>query len=176
MIWLWLLACATCRPPEPASPTERRRAARPPRQVLTEPAGEIRGGRFIDAGRPFSLAVPPGWEALPGTREGRLRLGLRHLESGARVRIYASAPGPLDPVPRRGCTWTFEADGRFRALPDAGEVRVATCTPDDPEGDHIFAYLLIRSGWLWQLEVHAPSEGMVQAKDAGDQVLRSLRW
>lgn len=175
MILLWLLACATCRPP-----TDRPGSVEddpgPRLRDRGGPSGEVRGGRFEDASRPFTIEVPEGWGARAGLDEGELRVTLRHAETGAVVLVYARPDGPPSPELREGCTWTFTTEGRFRALPDTELVTVATCTPDDPLGDRTFGYLVSRSGWLWQIEVRAPATSMLDAKRAGDHLLRSLRW
>ncbi len=173
---LLLLACSSCRPPPVGTGPDLETPEEAGLRALPTRAGEIRGKRYHDDTRPFSISVPEDWRARIGASDSPLRLSLRHESTGARIRIFAGAPGPLEPADRRGCSWTFEADGYFRALPDTGEVHVATCTPDDPGEARIFAYLLIRDGWLWQIEVHTPASGMVQAKQRADGVLRTLRW
>ena len=174
MIWLLLWACGACGPsgPPPSGGPE------PTARVLRseQPSGAIEGGRYADGTRPFSLAVPEGWRAQIGTIDDPMRVRLHDPATRTEVRVYVYAVDVVEPRPREDCTWTFSTTGGFRALPGVREVLAATCTPDDPADDRIFAYVLIRSGWLWQLEVHAPPRDMTGNKAIGEGVLRSLRW
>ena len=183
MIWLLLWACGACGP-SGSTPTG---GPEPTQRVLRseQPSGTIDGGRYTDGTRPFSIAVPEGWRAQIGTIDDPRRVRLHDPATRTEVRVYVYAVDVVEPRAREGCAWTFSTTGGFRALPGVREVLAATCTPDDPDEDRIFAYVLIRSGWLsarraagwlWQLEVHAPSRDMTGNKAIGEGVLRSLRW
>lgn len=169
-LWLaLLLACARHASPPPAVGGE----PRPPEPAL---AGSIRDGHFIDDQYGLDIPILDGWEAWPGRRDAPLRVRLSHAASGAQVevRVYE---GRLDvPPPRPECSWTFTDQGRYRSLRLPVAVSVATCTPDNPVGVHVFATLVPVLDQTWDLEVLAPNEGMPAALRAAGALLSELRW
>ena len=58
----------------------------------------------------------------------------------------------------------------------AQSVQTATCVPNDPRHDRMFAYIFGIDGRTFQLEVHVPTDDLVGGKAAGEAFLQGLAW
>ena len=168
---LLLWACVRRPAPGPAVEATGEIAVETP-----APSGVVVDGRFTDGTWSLVVPIPDGWEARPGLKGSGLRLTLDHVETGARVEIWGVQDAALVPRPRAGCTWTFQDRGGYRAVRVPGDVTVATCTPTDPTGPHLFAYLVPRPDVAWHLEITAPGDRLLIGKALGDAVLASIGW
>lgn len=167
-----LLLAAACRRNVPLPPLE----PLPPSGPAEAAAGVIAGGTFEDATWPLKVPIPEGWTARPGQADSPLRLSAEHALTRARVEVFALPAGSVEPPPRAGCAWDFVDTGRYRGLSVTDEVTVATCTPDEPSAPHVFAVLLLRPELTWSLTVSAWPEQMVAGKEAGEALLRGVRF
>lgn len=154
----------------------------PPLQDFAVAAPEIRrsgvvaGGFYLDGTLALVVPVPEGWIATPGQADTPLRLRLDHRETGAKVEILALPVGAREPPARPGCAWDFIDTGRYRGLVVTDEVTVATCAPDDPDDSHVFAVLLPRTELTWCLEIAPRADAMIAGKEAGEALLRGVRF
>lgn len=168
---LLALACARRAAPPEVAPVAVPISAQPP-----APTGVIADGQYTDGRYDLTVPVPDGWRARPGHGDGALRVALEHLDSETRVEIWAFEGADEQPRRREGCAWTFVDRGSYRALKVAGEYTVSTCTPENPIGPVVFAYLLARSGVVWQVEITAPRDDLAHAKQLGDGLVAGIRW
>jgi hypothetical protein len=140
-------------------------------------AGEVSEGRFRDGRHGWELPIPEGWVARPGPEAGLMRVAMERVASDVRVEIWVfPGGGDLTARYREGCFWSYQDKGHFTALEGDGEVHTATCIPDDPAGHRIFATITRRGGQILQVEVHAPPDRLVAAKEVGDALTRGLIW
>jgi hypothetical protein len=170
LLLLVLLSCRHAAAPDPAL------LSSPPAAAEIVPAGAVVDGVWEDARYPWTMRVPRGWEAVVGEEGHGPRLTIVHSESRARLEVSVrddAAPGPR---PRRGCAWTFESDGGYRAIPGAGPLRAATCSPDEAQDARLLGYFLVRGGRAWDFEVVAPPGALLEAKRQTDQVLSTVRF
>lgn len=156
--------------PPPAPPPAAPAAAPAP------PAGEVIDGRFVDLRAEFSVDVPEGWEARPGTDDRPLRVVLVHAATGARVEVWSYEEAEAKPRPRPGCAWTFEDAGPYQSLRVREELRVATCRPHDPREPHVLGMYLARDGRSWHIEVVVPEGQLGGAIEATEPLLTTLRF
>lgn len=170
MIPLILLVACVKHPAAP--PLEELPPAAPP----SPPSGVVADAVYVDGDLPLEVPVPPGWTAHPGRRDTPLRLSLTEDGPGARVDILALPRGATAPLSRADCSWEFVDTGRYRGLLVAEEVTVATCTPVDPAGTHVFATLLTREDVTWSLEIVTRGDAMVRDKAVGEALLRGVRF
>lgn len=106
-----------------------------------------------------------------------MRVAMERVASDVRVEIWVfPGDGDLSARHREGCFWSYQDEGHFTALEGGGEVHTATCIPDDPAGHRIFATITRRERQILQVEVHAPPDGLVAAKEVGDALTRGLIW
>jgi hypothetical protein len=145
----------------------------PPR--ARNPAGSVVDGRFHDDRDGWEVAIPEGWVARPGPADGPLRVVAELVGTGTRVEIWSYSGSDLSPRRRGQCIWTYIDAGHFSAVP-AQSVQTATCVPNDPRDDRMFAYILGVDGRTFQLEVHVPTDDLVGGKAAGEAFLRGLAW
>ncbi len=140
-------------------------------------AGEVRDGRFRDRQHGWELPIPEGWVAHPGPDAGLMRVALEKVATQVRVEVWVfPGGGDLSARRREGCLWTFQEVGHFTALELDGPVHTATCVPEDPDGPRIYATIARRGGQILQVEVHAPADLLVAAKEEGDAITRGLIW
>jgi hypothetical protein len=140
-------------------------------------AGEVISGRFRDRRHGWELPIPEGWVARPGPADGLMRVAMERVASDVRVEIWVfPGGGDLTARHREGCFWSYQDVGHFTALEGGGDVHTATCIPDDPAGHRIFATITRREGQILQVEVHAPPDRLVAAKEIGDALTRGLIW
>jgi len=170
----WLLLCVACahRNSEVGAPEIETGLA------IMGPAGSgtVIDAIFTDRTFGFTIPVPEAWVAEPGPETGQMRVAFDHVPTGTRVEMWVFGAGSLEPRMREGCKWTFRDTGHFSVLESMGEVAVATCVPDDPEGERVYAYIFERADRVVQIEVHSPAAALVAGKSAGDDVIRGLRW
>jgi len=140
------------------------------------PSGQLLDGRFVDDEYGLSIAVPEGWAAEPGAADDALRLRLRHGPTGALIELWAFSARLTEPAPRPDCAWDFRDGGAYRTLPTAELLMVATCRPTEPTEPRVLAWLTVRGGMTWQVELHTPAEQMAPAREAGEAVLRTVRF
>lgn len=170
ILLLTLLACPKPAPdPDSALVTEA-----PPPPI--PPAGTFTEGTFLDVDLPFTVRVPDGWLPRVGNSPDALRVSLTDSVTGVRVEVWAFHEGPLQPRPRAGCTWTFEDTARYRALKVTGDILVATCTPDDPDGPRVLGYYLAHDGVSYHLESVIPEGRLLSGKAAADRIVGTLRY
>lgn len=168
-----LLLWVACRKPVAAPPLEALPAEQTPAVVLS---GAVIAGVYRDDRWALQVPVPEGWTARPGRDDTPLRFSADHVGTGARVEILALPAGATAPLARAGCAWDFIDTGRYRGLAVPDEVTVATCSPEDPAAPHVFAVLLPREGLTWSLEIAALPQAMVAGKQAGEELLRGVRF
>ncbi|GDX81204.1 hypothetical protein LBMAG42_30150 [Deltaproteobacteria bacterium] len=140
-----------------------------------EPSGSFTNGTWTDARFPWSLHVPPGWDVLPGAEGSNPRLTLVHTESRARVEVSASPNGILGPRARRGCTWAFEDVGGYRALAVPGQVKVATCSPEDARDARVLGYFIVDQGIAYDIEAVLPPGRLLEGKEVTDTMVGGFR-
>jgi hypothetical protein len=169
VIATWLLACA----PKPV-PTE---PAPPPIPLTALPMnGTVEHGVYRDATLPFSVRVPDGWTASPGATPSPLRVRLSNTDLGLRLEIWSYSTARADLPARPGCLWTFDDVGDYRVLTGTEEVRVATCTPDDPADPRVLATVVTRNGLRYHLEASIPEASFVAGKEAVRGVMDGIEW
>ena len=140
-------------------------------------AGRVRDGRFRDRRHGWELPITEGWVAHPGPDVGLMRVALDKVATKVRVEIWVfPGGGDLSARRREGCMWTFQGEGHFTALGSDGPVHTATCVPEAPGDPRIYATIARKEGMIVQVEVHAPAEGLVAAKEEGDAITRGLIW
>lgn len=166
-------SCA-CRPR--ATPLQLVREAEGGAQTTAAaPSGAFANGTWADARYPWSLHVPPGWEVLPGAEGANPRLTLVHTESRARVEVSVAPDGSLGPRPRRGCTWSFEDVGGYRAMAVPGPIKVATCSPEDARDARVLGYFILDQGVAYDIEAVLPPGRLLQGKDVTDTLVGGFR-
>jgi hypothetical protein len=171
--WMVFTAVSACKRPVPPSPGVVDVAPVREPSVL---AGEVIAGVFVDGDFAFRIRVAPGWTPHPGVNTSALRVALDHGSTGGRVEVWRFSGGDLRPRPRGGCLWTFTDRGPYWDLPVADDPNVATCMPEDPDDPRIQAWMVRRSGVVWQLEVHVPGDNLLVARRAGIGLLSTARW
>lgn len=170
MIGLVLLLGGCPKPPEPP----------PPELVVAPPvvelprAGVVTDGTYVDGAHGVSLRIPEGAGATVGAEGGPLRLTILH--PAARVELWAMEGAGLPPRPREDCDWTFEDSARYRALKVTEPVRLATCTPREPDGPRVLAWLIERGGVCYQLAAVIPQGGLAQGRAAADAIAGTMRF
>ncbi len=168
-LWLWCwLGCA----PKTAT-FEVGEAVEVPSMAIARPAGLVHDGVFTDETHGFSLPVLEGWVADAGPESGLMRVAMLHVATDTRVEFWVFPGSDIEPRIREGCTWLFQSDAR----PIVGETtRVATCVPEDPTARRIYGTVFSHNAQTMQVEVHPPNTALVEGREAGGMVLRSLRW
>lgn len=139
-------------------------------------SGALVGGRFVDAVYGLSIMMHAGWKAELGSFNDALRLRLLHQESGAVLELWAFSARLAAPAPRPDCTWQFQDQGLYTSIPSSELQMVATCTPDNPLEPRVMAWLVTQGPTTWQVELHTPADGFTAARQAGEPVLRTLRF
>jgi hypothetical protein len=166
---LLLVACPRSNPPTP-NLVESADA-----ETRAKLAGTMENGTWQDARFPWTIRAPSGWEALPGVEGLNPRLTLIHTETRARLEVSVREDGVLGPVARRGCTWAFESEGGYRALPGIRPLVAATCTPEDRQHARVLGYFLVSGGLAWDVELVAPPGALIDAKRQSELVLSTFR-
>ena len=169
MIVLWMFACA----PKPA-PTEPSKPTIPLTAIPMN--GVIDHGVYMDATLPFSVRIPDGWTAAPGPTPSPLRVSLANVDLGLRVEIWSYARPEASLRTREGCLWTFDDVGDYRVFGGTEEVRVGTCTPDDPDDPRVLATVVERGGLTYHVEASIPETSFVAGKEAVRVVMDGIEW
>ena len=125
--------------------------------------GRVLDGAYVDGAYPLSVAVPPGWVAVPGADASAVRVVLQDPEGDVTVSIVGVRGDVLAPRPLPGCTWTFVDTARYRAVKVRGAVLAATCTPEDAAGARVLTYVVAQEGMLWNVEGRVP-QGHLRAR------------
>jgi hypothetical protein len=169
VIGAWLLACA----PKPV-PTE---PSAPPIPLTALPLnGIVDRGVYRDATLPFSVPVPAGWTAAPGAVPSPMRVRLSNADLGVRLEVWSYATPQAELPARPGCLWTFDDVGDYRVLGGSEELRVATCTPDDPSDPRLLATVVTKSGLTYHLEASIPETSFVAGKEAVRGLVDGIEW
>ena len=134
------------------------------------------GGVYLDDQLNFLIDVPAEWEAKPGPKEGNLRVSMMDVHTGVTIEVWAFGGIAMEPRVRGECAWKFQDAGAYRTLLHSDPLVVATCVPHHPSDARVFAYLMIRDGWTWQLEIHIPSAATMDNLPRGEAVLSTARW
>ncbi len=166
---LMLLACGPKPPPvAPAyTPPARNMAA-------DRPSGVVHDGVFTDEMHTFSLPIAEGWVAQPGPETGLMRVVVQHVATDTRVEVWVFPGGGLEPRVREGCIWTFQTKGRPRPFADA--VLLATCVPDDATARRVYGTIFERNDVLFQAEIQAPNDALLEGRNLGNSLLDGLTW
>ena len=163
---LLLLGCPKPEPPVFTPVLEQR----PP-----EPVGEIRGGRFHDDERGFSVGLPEDWQLEPGAVGGDLRATLTHVVTQAVLEIAVYPEREVTLRERRTCLWTFRDDGEYTALQVDGVVTVAGCTPWNPTEARVQGWYTVTPVWTYHLELSLTDGYLAPGLDEGESLIRSFR-
>jgi hypothetical protein len=147
------------------------------RQASLSLAGTVSAGRYRDGRDPFEIIIPEGWIARPGPADGPLRVTFEQIGTGARVEVWSYVESDLKPRRRERCNWTYSGSGHFSVLSGDGlDVQTATCVPEEPRADRLFAYMVAKGGRGYHFEVYVPTDGLVAGKAAGEGVIAGLDW
>jgi hypothetical protein len=169
VIALWLIECA----PKPA---ETEPSKKPPIPLTAIPLnGAVDHGVYKDSSLPLSVRIPDGWTAAPGATPSPLRVSLTNADLGLRVEIWSDPRACAALREREGCLWTFDDVGDYRVF-DGAPVRVATCTPDDPDDPRVLATQVERGGITYQIDASIPEASFVAGKEAVRGVLDGIEW
>jgi len=166
--WLLFLGCAT-----KIVSFDVGEAVEVPSMAIARPAGLVHDGVFTDETHGFSLPILEGWVADAGPESGLMRVAMLHVATDTRIEFWVFPGSDIEPRVREGCVWSFGSEARPFL---GGPVRVATCVPDDPTARRIFGTVFSNSARTMQVEVHPPNSALVEGREAGERVLRSLRW
>lgn len=174
--WAWLLALAPgCRhrAPDPALEALPLPAAPSP----SPPAGRVEDGVYRDDRLLLSVPVPAGWTATVGRDADPLRLTLTEPRGAEAlvVEIAAVPGGPVAPLPRPGCAWSFQDRGRFALPGRVGDLTIATCTPDDAALPRVLSWVFENGYTAWHVDVSVPRGAMSRVPEALDAVLAGAR-
>ncbi len=125
----------------------------PPVDIAGEaaPTGAVRDGVWQDARYPFSVAIPEGWVATPGSG-AEVRVVLTDPTEAVRVEVRVLAPDAPGPQPRPGCTWDFVDSSRYRVLHLPGVITVATCYPTQPDDPRVLGWYFGDPDLRWGVE------------------------
>ena len=167
LLWLWM-ACA----PKSIS-YEVSEMVEVPSMAIDRPAGVVHSGVFTDEHHGFSIPILEGWVADAGPESGLMRVAMIHVATDTRVEFWVFPGASAEPRVREGCEWMFRSPARDLF---GDHTVVSTCVPDDPTQRRIFGTVFPRGSVTMQVEVHPPNTALVEGREAGEVVLRSLRW
>lgn len=140
-------------------------------------AGVVDDGQFRDLQHQWELAIPEGWIARPGQAASPLRVTLEQVGVGTRLEVWAYEGSDLTPRRREHCLWTYVDTGHFAVLPvTLGPVQAATCVPEEPRSDRLFAYMVVWGGVSHHFEIHVPTDALVDGKASGEAAIRGMSW
>jgi hypothetical protein len=168
---IWLLIVLGCGPKTVSYDVGE--TVEVPSMAIARPAGLVHDGVFTDETHGFSMPVLEGWVADAGPESGLMRVAMLHVATDTRVEFWVFPGSDLEPRVREGCAWSFRSDARPLL---GGPTRVATCVPDDPTARRIYGTVFSVDARTMQVEVHPPNTALVEGREAGEVVLRSLRW
>ena len=166
---IWLFWGCPRRPPEPMEIPESEWT-----EVEEKPA-ETESWRVVN-GPWRALDVLEGWSGQPGATDDPLRIRLEHASSGASLEIRGLPANDLQPRVRAGCEWGYTEEGLYSRLRVTGDVRVATCLPEDPGAPRVLATLTHQVGLDWHLELLVPQGYLGPAKTAADELMSTVRF
>ena len=144
-----------------------------PAMAIDRPAGLVHDDIFTDETHGFSLPVLEGWVADAGPESGLMRVAMLHVATNTRVEFWVFPGAGSEPRVREGCDWKFRSVARDLF---GDQTTVSTCVPDDPSERRIFGTVFPHDDVTMQVEVHPPNTALVEGREAGEVVLRSLRW
>ena len=172
---LWLCWGCPRRPPEPLEIPESEWVDAEEAPPETE-SWRVVNGPWRDLETGLALDVLEGWSGRPGPVDSPLRIRLEHASSGASLEIRGLPPSDLQPRVRAGCEWGYTEEGIYSRLRVTGEVRVATCLPEDPGAPRVLATLTHQVGFDWHLELLVPQGYLGPAKTAADELMSTIRF
>ncbi len=144
-----------------------------PSMAVDRPAGLVHDGVFTDERHGFSLPVLEGWVADAGPESGLMRVAMIHVATDTRVEFWVFPGTNPEPRVREGCEWMFRSTARERF---GRPSQVATCVPDDPTARRIFGTVYVHGDVTMQVELQPPNTALVEGRDVGERVVRSLKW
>ena len=144
-----------------------------PSMAIDRPAGMVLDGVFRDDSHGFSLPILEGWVADAGPESGLMRVAMLHVATDTRVEFWVFPGATSEPRVREGCDWLFRSPARDLF---GDKTVVSTCVPNDPTQRRIFGTVFPRDQVTMQVEIHPPNAALVEGREAGEVVLRSLRW
>ena len=160
------LALACPRPTPPAStPGEVGAVAGP------TPAGVVEGGRFRDHERGFQIVVPEGWMAEIGSAGDDERLRLKHVATGAALRVAVYIEAGVTRRARPDCHWGFEEEDVPSPLRLDQPVAVASCAPFEVGAPRVMGWYVERPPMAYHLELSLPAGYLARGQDAGAEAL-----
>ncbi len=153
------------------------RSVRTATSTDVEFAGVVQGGRFRDQQQHWELVIPEGWIARPGSESSPLRVTLEQVGTGTHLEVWTYSGTDLTPRRRERCNWTFVDEGHFAVLPqELNPIQTATCVPEEPRSDRLFAYMVAVRGRSHHFEIHVPTDALVEGKSAGEAVIQGMSW
>ncbi len=165
-------SCAT--PGHLVGTVEAEGGIQPVAEAALQPAGELQNGLWEDGSRNFSLRVPEGWVAEPGSQDSPLRLVLKQIATGTLLQVWAFPAGDLSPRPRANCSWEFVDMGHYDYVRTSRPITVATCVPRDPAGVAVLGVYFDDGGTAWHLETLIPPGRLLEGRRGASEILRSL--
>ena len=169
-----LLALLAGCPRPAAAPPPQAEAEREEAVVEPPPCGQLRDGRYTDAGRGFSIEVPEDWLITPCRGDADQRLTMSQGLTGVSLSVAVYAEDHIAPRERAGCLWTFQDTGHYSALA-APEVTVAGCTPWEPTAPRVRGWYTLRGPWAYHLELTLPDGYLGPSLAEGEALIRSFR-
>ena len=100
-------------------------------------------------------------------------LALQWFITDTRVEFWVFPGTDAEPRVREGCEWMFRSASRERF---GRPTLVATCVPDNPSARRIFGTVYVHRGVTMQVELQPPNTALVEGREVGERVLRSLMW
>ena len=172
--FLLLLACPR-RAPEPLELPEE--VSGDVVELNEEPsAWRVVNGPWTDQETGLHVDVLEGWSGQPGEANAPLRIRLDHVSSGARLEIRVYPENGLVPRERVGCAWSYVEEGSYSTLRVTGEVRVASCLPDDPGAPRVLATRARQDERDWHFELLVPQGYLAPSKTAADELMATIRF
>ncbi len=140
------------------------------------PSGTVLDGNYHDGSYPFSVPVGEGWVAREGTSDGPLRVALEHVPTSAVLEVWVFHEAFTAPRPRAGCTWSFSDQGAYEQLRSPEARTIATCVPDDAEGELVLGTTMVRAALAYHFELRVPPGRLLQARRASEGLLQGVAF